>query len=449
MKRPINLIFKNFTFNILIRVLLFAGGIVLFFYLFFNTELYATLVVVIIFTIFTFYSLVNYVNITNRQLSRFLLSVKHSDFSQTFVNTTLGSSFEDLNKSFNEVIQKFLSTRSEKEENYRFLQTVMQHVGVGLISFNVQGEIEFVNNAAKKLFNIGHITNISLLDNINKGLAEKFLNLRSGEKATIKIVTENDITQLIVYATEFKQRDQKYTLVSLQNIETELEEKEMEAWQKLIRVLTHEIMNSITPISSLAGTVTTILSNNHKFDDDTVEDIKAAISTIRKRSEGLIHFVDNYRTLTKVPKPDYKIFQIKELFRNIEKLMLPELKEKGIKFSATVEPETLELTADSEQIEQVIINLMVNSIFALEGKENPTIYLTANLDENGNVLIKVIDNGPGIPEEAVDKIFIPFFSTKKSGSGVGLSLSRQIMRSHGGNIRVNSKPGETVFTLRF
>jgi two-component system nitrogen regulation sensor histidine kinase NtrY len=449
MKRPINLIFKNFTFNILIRVLLFAGGIVLFFYLYFNTELYATLIVVFIFTGFIFYSLIHYVNITNRQLSRFLLSVKHSDFSQTFINTTLGSSFEDLNKSFNEVIQKFLTTRSEKEENYRFLQTVMQHVGVGLISFNTQGEIEFVNNAAKKLFNIGHITNISSLNNINKGLAEKFLNLGSGEKAAIKIVTENDITQLIVYATEFKQRDQKYTLVSLQNIETELEEKEMEAWQKLIRVLTHEIMNSITPISSLAGTVTTILSNNHKFDEDTVEDIKAAISTIRKRSEGLIHFVDNYRTLTKVPKPDFKIFQIKELFKNIEKLMLPELKEKGIKFYLKVDPETLELTADSEQIEQVIINLMVNSIFVLDSKENPAISLTANLDEKGNVLIKIFDNGPGIPEEAVDKIFIPFFSTKKSGSGVGLSLSRQIMRSHGGNIRVNSKPGETVFTLRF
>jgi two-component system nitrogen regulation sensor histidine kinase NtrY len=406
-------------------------------------------IVVFIFTGFIFYSLIHYVNITNRQLSRFLLSVKHSDFSQTFINTTLGSSFEDLNKSFNEVIQKFLTTRSEKEENYRFLQTVMQHVGVGLISFNTLGEIEFVNNAAKKLFSIGHITNISSLNNINKGLAEKFLNLSSGEKAAIKIVTENDITQLIVYATEFKQRDQKYTLVSLQNIETELEEKEMEAWQKLIRVLTHEIMNSITPISSLAGTVTTILSNNHKFDEDTVEDIKAAIGTIRKRSEGLIHFVDNYRTLTKVPKPDFKIFQIKELFKNIEKLMLPELKEKGINFTTKVEPETLELTADSEQIEQVIINLMVNSIFVLDSKENPTISLTANLDEKGNVLIKVIDNGPGIPEEAVDKIFIPFFSTKKSGSGVGLSLSRQIMRSHGGNIRVNSKPGETVFTLRF
>jgi len=449
MKRPINLIFKNFTFNILIRVLLFSGTIVLFIYLLMYTGLYATLVVVFVFAIFIFHSLIHYVSSTNRQLSRFLLSVRHSDFSQTFVNTTVGSSFEDLNKSFNEVIQKFLSTRSEKEENYRFLQTVMQHVGVGLISFNVQGKIEFVNNAAKKLFNITHLTNISTLNNINDGLAEKFLNLGSGEKATIKIVTENDITQLIVYATEFKQRDQKYTLVSLQNIETELEEKEMEAWQRLIRVLTHEIMNSITPISSLAGTVTTILSNNNKFDEEVVEDIKEAISTIKKRSEGLIHFVDNYRTLTKVPKPDFKIFQIKELFRNIEKLMRQQMKEKGIKFSLNVDPETLELTADSEQIEQVIINLMVNSTFALDGKENPAISLTANLDEKGNVLIKVIDNGPGIPEEAIDKIFIPFFSTKKSGSGVGLSLSRQIMRSHGGNIRVNSKPGETTFTLKF
>ena len=235
----------------------------------------------------------------------------------------------------------------------------------------------------------------------------------------------------------------------MQNIETELEEKEMEAWQRLIRVLTHEIMNSITPISSLAGTVTTILSNNNKFDEEVVEDIKEAISTIKKRSEGLIHFVDNYRTLTKVPKPDFKIFQVKELFRNIEKLMLQQFSEKGIKFLRKVDPETLEVTADSEQIEQVIINLMINSIYALEGNENPCITLLANLDEKGKVLIKVIDNGPGIPEEAVEKIFIPFFSTKKSGSGVGLSLSRQIMRSHGGNIRVNSKPGETVFTLRF
>jgi two-component system, NtrC family, nitrogen regulation sensor histidine kinase NtrY len=447
--KPLTSIFKNFTFNILIRVFLFSCGMVLFIYILFNTELYATLIVVFIFTLFTLYSLIHYVSLTNRQVSRFLSSVKHSDFSQSFVNRTTGSSFEELNKSFNEVIQKFLTTRSEKEENFRFLQTVIQHVGVGLISFNTDGEVEFINNAAKRIFNINYLPNISFLDNISSDLSNKLLSLSSGEKITVKIVNDNDITQLIVYVTEFKQRDQNYRLVSFQNIETELEEKEMEAWQKLIRVLTHEIMNSITPISSLAGTVNTILSNNHEFDDAVVEDIKAAITTIRKRSEALIHFVDNYRTLTRVPKPDFRIFQIKELFRNIEKLMLPELKMKNIMFTMNVEPESLELTADAEQIEQVVINLIVNSVFVLAGKENPHISLTANLDEKGKVSVKVTDNGPGIPEEAIDKIFIPFFSTKKNGSGVGLSLSRQIMRAHGGNIRVNSKPGETIFTLRF
>ncbi len=447
--KAVTSIFKNFTFNILFRVFLLSCGIALFIYLLLNTELYATLIVVFIFSAFTFYSLIHYVTITNRQVSRFLSSVKHSDFSQSFVNRTLGSSFEDLNTSFNEVIQKFLTTRTEKEENYRFLQTVIQHVGVGLMSFNSKGEVEFINNAAKRLFNINHLQNISLLNNVQAGLPDKLLNLTSNEKTTLKIINDNDITQLIINVTEFKQRDQNYKLVSFQNIETELEEKEMEAWQKLIRVLTHEIMNSITPISSLAGTVNSILSNNNKFDDSVVEDIKAAITTIRKRSEGLIHFVDNYRTLTKVPKPDFRIFQIKDMFRNIEKLMLSDLHDKGINLITSVDPESLELTADSEQIEQVIINMIINAVFVLQDKKNPAINLSANLDERGKVLIKVTDNGPGIPEEAIDKIFIPFFSTKKNGSGVGLSLSRQIMRAHGGNIRVNSKPGETTFTLRF
>jgi len=449
MNKPLTSVFKNFTFNILIRVLLLTAGIASFIYLLITTELYATLIILLVFNIFILYSIIHYVTITNRQVSRFLSSIRHSDFSQSFVNNTTGSSFEELNKSFNEVIHKFLLTRTEKEENYRFLQTVIQHVGVGLISFNTSGEVEFINNAAKKMFNLNNLQNINLLNNIQPGLALKFLKLSPGEKATLKIINDNDITQLIVYATEFKQRDQNYKLVSLQNIETELEEKEMEAWQKLIRVLTHEIMNSITPISSLAGTVNTILSDIKKPDDGVIDDLKAAVTTIQKRSEGLLHFVNNYRTLTKVPKPDFKIFPIKDLFKTIEKLMLSELKENNISFNTKIEPATLELTADPEQIEQVIINLIVNAVYVLQNHPNPSLSLTANLDERGKVLIKITDNGPGIPEEAIDKIFIPFFSTKKSGSGVGLSLSRQIMRAHGGNIRVSSKPGETIFTLRF
>ena len=228
----------------------------------------------------------------------------------------------------------------------------------------------------------------------------------------------------------------------------------MEAWQQLIRVLTHEIMNSITPISSLASTVQSILKTSVQGqtspDPESLDDINSAVNTIQRRSEGLIHFVNSYRNLTKIPKPNFQIFQISSLFERIQNLMSKELEEKGIKFSQCVTPDSLELTADPELVEQVVINLLINSEHSLESQEGAEISLAASLDERGKILIKVTDNGPGIPEDVLEKIFIPFYSTKKNGSGIGLSLSRQIMRAHGGNIRVASKAGEeTVFTLRF
>ncbi len=298
------------------------------------------------------------------------------------------------------------------------------------------------------------------MNNISPGLGEKLLKINPGEKSTIKITDEEEIIQLIVFATEFKMRNQKYTLLSLQNIQNELEEKEMEAWQKLIRVLTHEIMNSVTPISSLAGTVHEMIDpaltgKNHpavssSFDMEAVNDIKVAVDTIKKRSEGLIHFVDDYRSLTTIPEPVFRIFFIQDLFERIKRLMENDLKAKNIKLNISVEPEKLELTGDAELIEQVLINLIVNSIYFLKGIDDPQIRLSAQIDERGRTVIKVSDNGPGISEELRDKIFIPFFSTKKGGSGIGLNLSRQIMRSHGGSIHVSSKPfAETSFTLKF
>ncbi len=405
-------------------------------------------------------STVRYIDATNKELSRFLQSIKYSDFSQTFVKQKLGSSFKELNNAFNEVITEFQKTRSEKEEHYRFVQTVIQHIGVGLISYNQDGKVEFINNAAKKIFKIPHLNNIETLNNISPGLGEKLLKINPGEKSTIKITDEEEIIQLIVFATEFKMRNQKYTLLSLQNIQNELEEKEMEAWQKLIRVLTHEIMNSVTPISSLAGTVHEMIDpaltgKNHpavssSFDMEAVNDIKVAVDTIKKRSEGLIHFVDDYRSLTTIPEPVFRIFFIQDLFERIKRLMENDLKAKNIKLNISVEPEKLELTGDAELIEQVLINLIVNSIYFLKGIDDPQIRLSAQIDERGRTVIKVSDNGPGINEELRDKIFIPFFSTKKGGSGIGLSLSRQIMRSHGGSIHVSSKPfAETTFTLKF
>ncbi len=448
------MIIKNFRVNIILRVAVLGLSITLLFYLIFYTVLYASIVVLLIIIIFQLYTLIYYVEKTNRDLSRFLSAIEHSDFSQTFIDTSLGSSFKDLYKSFNKVIMKFQNARSEKEEHLRYLETVMQHVGVGLISYNQNGEVQFINNAAKRLLRITHLNNISSLSKISQSLTRKLFALEAGERETIKITDENDFIQLIMYATEFKLRDQKYTLVSLQNIQSELEEKEMEAWQQLIRVLTHEIMNSITPISSLASTVQSILKNNIQGqsspDPESLDDINSAVNTIQRRSEGLIHFVNSYRNLTRIPKPNFQIFLISSLFERIKKLMSKELEEKGIKFGQCITPGSLELTADPELVEQVIINLLINSEQSLDVKEAAEIKLTASLDERGKILIKVIDNGPGIPEDVLEKIFIPFYSTKKNGSGIGLSLSRQIMRAHGGNIRVASKAGEeTIFTLRF
>lgn len=440
---------KNFRFILVIRVCILAISILIFAYILFKSNFIASLVILVLLIIYQIYSLIRFIDTTNKQLTRFLQSIKYSDFSQSFTRYKLGSSYKELNDAFNEVIAEFQKARTEKEEHSRFLQTVIQHVGVGLISFNQDGKIEFINNAAKKTLKISFLQNIHSLNNINQGLGEYLLNIKSGEKKTVKLMGNDDIIQLIVYATEFKMRSQKYTLLSLQNIQSELEEKEMEAWQKLIRVLTHEIMNSITPISSLAATVNEMVDRDPK-DEETVNDIKIAVDTIKKRSEGLIRFVDSYRSLTHVPKPDFQIFLIKDLFSRVEKLMVSELVKNNIKLLCSIEPEKLELTADPELIEQVIINLLINSIHSLKDKSNPEIKLIAHLDDRGKIIIRVIDNGPGISEELHEKIFIPFFSTKKSGSGIGLSLSRQIMRSHGGSIRVSSKPNiETVFTLKF
>ncbi|HVO74212.1 MAG TPA: ATP-binding protein [Ignavibacteriaceae bacterium] len=451
---------KNFRINLIIRILILVLSILVFFYTYFNTGFVATLIILALLIIYLVISTIRYIDETNKELSRFLHSIKYSDFSQTFIKQKLGSSFKELNNSFNEVMSEFQKTRAEKEEHYRFVQTVIQHIGVGLISFNQDGKVEFINNAAKKIFKIPHLNNIETLNSVSPGLAGKFLKIKTGEKNTIKIIDEEEIIQLIVFATEFKMRNQRYTLLSLQNIQYELEEKEMEAWQKLIRVLTHEIMNSVTPISSLAGTVHEMIDpafngkinsgSEPALDTETVNDIKVAVDTIKKRSEGLIHFVDDYRSLTSLPEPVFQIVLIKDLFGRIRRLMENDLKTNNIKLVISIEPEKLELTADSELIEQVLINLIVNSIYFLKGIENPQIKLSGQIDERGKTVIKVSDNGPGISEELMDKIFIPFFSTKKGGSGIGLSLSRQIMRSHGGSIHISSKPfAETTFTLKF
>jgi len=444
---------KNFRLNLIIKILLLTIVLAAGFYFFFQYDSYFPLLIMFILSAYIVYNIINYVDVTNRNLSRFLSSIKYSDFSQSFGSLKLGKSFNDLTSSFNSVMDEFRKTRNEKEEQYRFLQTVLRHINIGLFSFDQSGKFEFINNAARKILGITQGKSILTIDNLPGELRTKLIDVKPGHRAPIKIYTESDIIHLIVYATEFKMRDQLYKLVSIQNIQSELEEKELEAWQKLIKVLTHEIMNSVTPISSLASTVNNMLGNSgneNELDKEQISDIKEAIKTIEKRSAGLIDFVESYRNLTKIPKPNFEIISIQQLFNRLEKLLKNEIEKNEIVFSKNTKPKTLELTADPSQIEQILINLILNSIHALANNKDKRINLSGELSTRGKIVLRVIDNGPGIPEEIQEKIFIPFFSTKKDGSGIGLSLARQIMRIHGGNIRVTSKADkETVFSLIF
>ena len=445
------MVYKNFRLICILRVLFLGVTFYLFFYLITRTTLYAMSFITGVIIIYEIYSLIHYVERTNRDLTRF------EDFSQTFIGAGFGSSFNQLKTAFNAVLTKFQQTRAEKEEHFRYLQTVVQHVGIGLITFQPSGDVELINNAAKRLLKVVRLKNINELSKFSKNLVDTLLKMKPGEKKLVKIQDSNEFLQLAIYSTEFILRENKYTLVSLQNIQSELEEKEMEAWQNLIRVLTHEIMNSVTPISSLASTVNEMLTDSSdekevpkQIADETIDDVRGAVQTIEKRSKGLLNFVESYRKLTRIPRPNFEIFTVSSLFDRVEQLMKTQIGNNGIHFETNVDPGSLELTADAEMVEQVLINLVLNSIDAVKSKHGGKIQLLSKMDDRGRVIIQVIDNGIGIEEDVLEKIFIPFFTTKEYGSGIGLSLSKQIMRLHRGTITVQSKKREeTVFTLRF
>ena len=446
---------KKFYINCIIRVLMLSATICLLAYLFFQTDFMAAGIFIFLLAAYQIFALIRYVTQTNRDLTRLLDSIKYADFSQSFSNNLKGAGFEELHTAFTEVIKEFQSAKLEKEEHFRFLQTIVDHVGIGLIAFDPEGEVELINNAAKKLLNISRLGNIADLEPISTRLPAKLRELSPGANELVKLQQGDDLLQLSIYATGFVLRKQQLMLVAMQNIQYELEEEEMKSWQNLIRVLTHEIMNSITPIASLASTAFGLLKDNQECEvpetvNEMVADVREAVDTIEKRSKGLLTFIENYRKLTRIPKPDFKIVPIKDLFERVEQLMKDQVELKSVRFTTGIDPQSLTITADAGLIEQVLINLCKNAVEAVDGVSHPKIKMKAGTDGRGNPVIKVADNGRGITDEVAEKIFIPFFTTKPQGSGIGLSLSRQIMRQHKGTLRVSSAPNEkTVFKLRF
>lgn len=453
------MVYKNFRVQLIGRVGLLSLTLFVLFYLLFQTEFRVSPVMIGLIFIAQVVSLIHFLEKTNRDLRRFLEAIQYSDFSQTFQVEGLGASYDELRQQFNKVIEDFQKVRSEREENRYYLLNIIQHIGISLISYRDDGQVDLINNAAKKLFKMTDLKNIRNLRNFSPKLLEILQTIEPGQRQLLKVTDHDEILNLAIYITEFRLRDQLIRLVTLQNIQYELEEQEMEAWQKLIRVLTHEIMNSINPISSLSSTADMMVndlsgrlidSDCDEEDKETLDDIKKALATIRKRSSGLTHFVNNYRDLTRIPKPNFTYFPLREMFQQIGHLFEQELADKSITLTTNADPETLEVTADRELIEQVLINLIKNAAQALVNTSDARIELNAGLNRFSRVTIQVIDNGPGIDGEVMDKIFIPFFTTKVEGSGIGLSLSKQIMRLHRGSIAVTSKPGvRTCFTLTF
>ncbi len=391
---------------------------------------------------------------TNRKLTRFLESVKYSDFISGFTSDNkLGKSFRELNTAFNEVLEAFRRARSEKEEHWQYLNTVVQQVRTGIISFDAEGNIELINANAKKFIGSVAIKNLNELKEINPGLHQAIEDTAPGKSNLYKSGTEFLLT---IQATELRIRGNSVRLFTMQNIQNELQKQELEAWQNLTRVLRHEIMNSITPISSLTSTLREILVHDltkkelvYELNDESAEDLKEGLTTIESRSKGLIKFIDAYREYTSLPQPSIKTIRLKELIERVSQLLRTELKKTTVTFAPHCESEYITIQADEEMIEQVLINLIKNAIEALGDKPNGRIELNGKNIDN-TVLIEVIDNGPGIIKEAMERVFVPFFTTKKTGSGIGLSLSRQIMQMHNGSLSVKSEPDvKTVFTLKF
>lgn len=406
--------------------------------------------------VFQIKKLIEIVETSNTNIASFLDAIRFDDLSQRFKTDSPDPSVQRLHAELNEALVKLRNSRKEKDSEYLFFKNIVQHAAIGLLTFKKDASIQIINSAAKRLLRVTKVDKLDDLKEVSDTLVETFHKLKTGGRELVRIKFGDESIQLSVFVIELTLRDEEVKLVSMSNIQSELEEKEMEAWQNLVRVLTHEIMNSVTPISSLAGIVeedlkARLVSAEEKpLKKDELEDMYLSVQTISKRSAGLIRFVKEFRNLTHIPQPKLGEISLKELLDEMAMLHKKELTDKNINVSVSVDPSNLTVMADKTLIEQVLINLIKNAIQSFDEQVDRSIALCAYLSEDNKPVISVKDNGAGIDVEALEKIFIPFFSTKKTGSGIGLSLSKQIMRRHDGNITVKSTLGEgTEFLLRF
>jgi two-component system, NtrC family, nitrogen regulation sensor histidine kinase NtrY len=445
--------FKNYQWQILWRVLLLFGTLCLSAFIVIR-ELYmygVFLLPIIILQVMDFY---RFHRKAADEVEQFVESIHYRDFSRYFDVKHAPLELQPLRKGFNEINTTFKVMSKEKETQYQYLQKILELVDTGILSYeHATGEIGWMNESFKRLLGIPYLKTIHSLEKRDANLYKEVLALRPGENKVVDILHEKSAFKILLTATAFQTGGRIYKLIAFQNVSEALDETESRAWQKLLSVMTHEIMNSVAPISSLAETLKRRLQHttvNMEERPDGFEDLELGIDTIKRRSEGLLRFAETYRNLNKITTPNLRKIYVRDLFENLHQLMQPTLVQKRIELEIILKDPDLHVQADPDLVEQVLINLLVNAMDAVKDRPNARIVLSAYAMSGNKVMLKVADNGPGMSPEVLDKIFIPFFSTKKSGSGIGLSLCKQIMMLHKGNIQVQSVEGEgSVFVLQF
>ena len=456
----------RYEISLTIRVVLLLASITAAAYCIVSGK-YSLLIFAIFILIFQIFNFVQFINKTNIELSQFIEAVQYRDFSLQFTEKNAPVSVRQLRRAFNQINATFKQLSSEREEQYQYLQKILELVDTGILSYNQTGEVGWINESFKRMMNVPYLRNISSLEKRDNAVYQAIMSLENGDSQLVKISQR----QVLLAKTTFLNDGIQTSLIAFQNVNEAIEDTEAQAYQKLLRVMTHEIMNSVAPIASLAETMEkTLLKEKGKMgekekgkkgegkqnlentglDSEHLADITLGISTIRKRSENLLKFADTYRQLAKVSMTSFSKFYVRDLFEGVEILLENQLDRHNIEFDVVIKDFTMTIEGDMVLIEQVLINLIINAIDAVKLQPNPTVTLLAFINQEERVVIEVRDNGVGMSAELMDKIFVPFFTSKANGSGIGLSLSKQIMTLHKGNITVNSSEGKgTIFRLGF
>jgi len=445
----------NFTF----RLILLCLNIFLLAWVLYNSEKYALSLILFFAILVQFKSLLDKLTATDREIINFLDSIRFSDFSQKLGRKSLSKNHSELARAFDHIMEKFKEDRAREEKENRYFHALIDHIPVALLTIQENQEAQLLNKSAQNLFGLSHINHISDLKAYGPDLTKELEHLTTNKKRLIHFNQDSEDIKLSLATTKIITDGNVRYLVSLQNIQSELDSTQSKAWQDLVHVLTHELMNSLTPVASLSNSMNILMADiEEKQDDETVSpefsdmlhDLRDGISAISRRSRRLDSFVENYRKMTKLPPPETQRLAAQNIFDNMDMLFRQECKTHDITLTTDVTPSSLSLNADPELIDQALINLIKNAIEIGIDQKDFKISLKAYLDRKGHSVLEISDNGPGIEPKILQRIFVPFFTTKQQGSGIGLSLTRQVMLAHKGSIRChNNSNGGASFRLVF